>query len=342
MTNAPLAATSSGLRPAAVPRLDDPVLNHLRRGFPRLESQHTVAQALENLRRQPLEGRLVYFYVLDERERLVGVVPARRLLLGALDRRVEDLMVSPAVSIPASATVHEACEFFMRHRLLALPVVDGEGTMLGVVDVELYTDELADLERGGRSDDLFQLVGVRLSEASQKAWYAGFASRFPWLLCNVGGGLVAALLSGLFADDLQAVVQLALFIPIVLALSESVSVQSVSLALQIMAGRAPTWAGLVRAVRREMLTGGMLGAGCGLLVGAASLVWLGMGPLALCLLLTITLGVTFSSALGLTLPLAIRLLQRDPRVAAGPVALALADTVTLVTYLGLARSLVVP
>ena len=134
----------------------------------------------------------------------------------------------------------DACEFFILHRLLALPVVDEHRRILGIVDVELYTSELIDLDSPERSDDLFQLIGVHLAEARQLSPLAAFRSRFPWLLATVAGGILAAFLAGLFRAELEKAVALALFIPVVLALSESVSIQSVSLALQVLHGRQPT------------------------------------------------------------------------------------------------------
>src|SRR5205807_7548261 len=164
---------------------------------------------------------------------------------------VADIMVAGFIALPDTATVLDACEFFTVHRLLAFPVVDGARHILGVVDVELYTEELTDLEASERNDELFQLVGVHLTEAQQASPLLSFRQRFPWLLANIGGGVLAAFLSGLFEAELQRVVALALFVPVVLALSESVSIQSVSLALETMRGRPPSWAVLGSKVRRE-------------------------------------------------------------------------------------------
>src|SRR5207253_277579 len=118
------------------------------------------------------------------------------------------------------------------HKLLAFPIVDDEWRMIGLVDVDLYTQELSDLDRRDDSDTLFQLIGVHLSEAQQKSPLTSFGKRFPWLLANVGGGIVAAILAGVYEHELETAVALALFIPVVLALAESVCIQSVSLALQ--------------------------------------------------------------------------------------------------------------
>src|SRR5262249_33950696 len=191
-------------------------------------------------------------------------------------------MVEGIISIPATATVLEACEFFILHRLLAFPVVDEDRRILGVVDVELYTTELSDLDRPEPIDYLFQLVGVHLTEAQQSSPLLAFRRRFPWLLCNIGGGILAAFLSGVFKAELQQVMALALFIPAVLALAESVSTQSVSLAVRVLHGQTPTWASILTKLRSEVLVGLLLGAASGLLVAVVAAVWLGEARVVVC------------------------------------------------------------
>jgi magnesium transporter len=209
--------------------------------------------------------------------------------------------------------------------------------MVGLVDVELYTDELEELDRVERQDDLFQLVGVHLAESQQASPVAAVRSRFPWLLANIAGGILAAFLSGMFEAELQKVVALAMFIPVVLALSESVSMQSVSLSLQLLHGQRPTLSALWAKLRRESLTGLLLGAVSAAVVALVAAAWLRDIRVAFCLLAGITLGVTASALIGVLMPNVFRMGKRDPQVAAGPVALALSDLVTLLVYLNLAR-----
>src|SRR5262249_37305806 len=156
-------------------------------------------------------------------------------------------------------TVLDACEFFIQHRLLAFPVVDRERRVLGVVDVDLYTEEMTDLERREGSGDLVQLNGVPLTPAQQASPPLWLRPRFVWLLCNIAAGILAAFLSGVYQKELSwGDAVLALFIPVVLALAESVSIQSVSLALETLHGRRPTWSSLFGKLRRELLTGLLL------------------------------------------------------------------------------------
>jgi magnesium transporter len=317
--------------------LNDPITQYMRRDFARLDAGQNVKEALTAIRKAPPEGRIIYFYVVDQENHLLGVVPTRRLLLSSLDMPVASLMIRDVVTLSKNATVLNACELFTINRLLAFPVVDDERHMLGIVDVELYTDELSDLDRNTRNEDLFQLIGVHLTDSQQSSPWSAFRSRFPWLITNIAGGILAAFLSGIFEAELQQVVALALFIPVVLALSESVSIQSVSLTLQALRGRQPTMRIVLAALRIEALTGLLLGTACSLAVALVALAWLRQPIVALVLLGGIAGSVACSAIIGVSMPNLLRLFKRDPQVASGPVALALADMTTLLVYFNLAR-----
>ena len=164
-----------------------------------------------------------------------------------------------------------------------------------------------------------------------------FRIRFPWLLSNIAAGILAALISWLFEAELQQFVALALFIPVVLALAESTSIQSVSLALQALHGGPPTWRVMLPRVARELLVGLLLGAAGALIVGAVALLWIGRGGVLRCLLGGILGGMAVAAVLGIAIPNALRLLRLDPRVAAGPICLAISDICTLLIYFLLAH-----
>jgi magnesium transporter len=318
--------------------LNNPITHHMRKDCTGLYADWTIAEALDWLRQNPPQDRIIYFYVVDREKRLVGVLPTRRLLLNPPDTPLAEIMVERVAALPESATVLEACEFFIQHHLLAFPVVDEQRRLLGVVDVDLYTEEMSDLDQREGRDHLFQLIGVHLTEAEQANPLVSFRRRFPWLLCNITGGILAALLSGIYQRELawgDAV--LALFIPVVLALAESVGIQSVSLALETLRGRPPSWASLLPRLGRELLTGLFLGGASALALMAVALVWLGQWRVAGCLLSGIGGGVACAAVLGLAVPNLLRLLRLDPRVAAGPVALAFADMATLLLYFNAAR-----
>jgi magnesium transporter len=316
--------------------LHAPVTEHMRTDFVQLHPDLTVAQALESIREKQPSGRIIYFYVADGGGRLLGVVPTRRLLLSPHDERLSQIMIAPVIAIPRDATVLDACEFFILHRLLAFPVVDEERRIVGLVDVELYTRELRDLDRRESHDDLFQLIGVHATEAQQRSAPAHFRRRFPWLLATLAGGLLAAGVTDLYRDvaSLPLVVP---FIPLVLALASSVTAQSVSLALQTLHGQRATWATLLPRALSELATGSMLGVACGLIAAAAVLSWKGDPMAALGLLGAIVGSTACAAGLGLAMPYVFRILERNPQFAAGPVALASADAVTLLVYFNLGR-----
>jgi len=321
--------------------LNDSVTQHMRTDFARIHVNQTIGEALAWIREFPPEGRILYFYVLDDDHHLKGVVPTRRFLLNSPEKRIGDVMVTNVITVPEAASVLDACEFFTLHHLLAFPVVDAEKRMIGIVDVELYTNELNDIEGNLRHDELFQLIGVHLSDSEQASPVLSFKKRFPWLLANIGGGILAAFLSGIFEAELQKVVALAMFIPVVLALAESVSIQSVSLALQALHGQNATLGSLLKKLRSETTTGLFLGLACGLTVGVVAVIWLRHIRVnirvVICLLGGIVGGVTFAAVVGMAIPNLLRLFRRDPQVAAGPIALAAADMATLLIYFTLAR-----
>jgi magnesium transporter len=310
---------------------DEPVLEHARHDFPLLGGGLSVGEALEAVRREGLAERIVYFYVVDENERLAGVLPVRRLLTADPGKKLSEIMISRVVAVPATATVLEACELFAMHRFLALPVVDEERRMVGVVDISLFTDEVFDLAERQEVDDLFETIGFRISSLRSASVAGAFRIRFPWLLVTITGGTVCALVAGAFQTTLAESLVLAFFLTLVLGLGESVAAQSIALTIQALHAGRPTLRWYARAFRRELATGLMLGVGCGALV--ASLVGLWESRAALAVGSSVALSLVGASFLGLTVPSVLHALRLDPKVAAGPVALALADILTVLLYL---------
>jgi magnesium transporter len=326
-------------RPTPTEHLNEQALTHASSDFVQICSDETVDGALKWVRQNRPNGRIVYFYVVDDEKRLVGVLPTRRLLLSAPETPISELMIPKVVVLPADATLLDACEQFILHRFLALPIVDEERKILGVVDVELYTDEMSDLIRQEEGEDIFQLIGVRLEQIQKAGLGVVFTRRFPWLLCNIGGGLACAVLASRFESILNQVIVLSLFIPIVLAVAESVSIQTLSLALQARPTNRFQWRESLAGFAREVPVGLMLGLACGGLVALVVLVWKQVPLVALVILLAMGLAVTTAATLGLLVPTILHTAQRDPKVASGPIVLALTDLATLFYYLGLATLL---
>lgn len=323
-------------RAVAQEDLDDPILDHVRRDYIILSTQQTVGESLADLRERPIGEKIVYLYVVNADGRLAGVVPTRRLLMSDPATRIEAIMVGHVVAVPSSATVLTACEMLARHRLLALPVVDGDGKMLGVVDITMFTEELSDIEERHASEDAFQLIGIKIQNARERSPWIGFRYRFPWLLCNIVGGITCAFLVGHYEAFLDSVIVLALFIPVVLALAESVSIQSTTITLQSLHHGRTSLARLVKALRREFFIAGLLGLGCGGLVGLVAWAWKGQPAVSYAVGASIALSMVTACLLGVALPMGVRAIRGDPRIASGPVVLAVADIATLALYFSLA------
>ncbi len=240
-------------------------------------------------------------------------------------------MVQNVVAIPDWATVLIASEYFATRRLLAFPVVDGGGRLLGVVDVSLFTNEVIDLARR-TYDDIFQLIGVH--GTAQRSPWSAFKDRFPWLLTNVAGGLLAAFIASRFEHLLAEVVVMALFIPIVLALGESVSMQAVTLTMQSLTDGPFVLKRLMVALWKELRTATLLGLACGAVVGSVVLVWRGEPIVAGTIAAAIASSMIVACLIGVAFPALLHAAKADPKIAAGPVVLALADVATLLFYFG--------
>lgn len=319
-----------------VEHLRDPVLRHARKDFAALGCDLTVGEALERVRRQGLQDRIVYFYVVDAEQRLRGVLPVRRLLTAGLEERVCDLMIGRVIAIPATATLLDACEFFVLHRLLAFPVVDAERRLVGIVDVDLFTQEVLDFAERERTDDVFESLGFRLTQLRGAGPWRAFRFRFPWLTATIASGLICAVLTGFFEVTLASSLVLAFFLTLMLGLGESVSMQSMTLTVQNLRSGMPTGAWFRRELLREIGTAVLLGGSCGALVGTVVWLWWGQGMTALVLGASILLAISATCVIGLTVPTVLHASKLDPKVAAGPVTLALADICTLSIYFSLA------
>ena len=320
------------------------VVDHARKDFPLLDANMSVAEALDRIRREGLGERVIYFFAIDSEKRLVGVLPTRRLLTAPLETRLEEIMVTRVVAIPATATVLEACEFFVLYKFFAFPVVDDQRQVVGVVDVSLFAEEM--LEAGDReeqarpvpdfSDDVFEALGFRLAQLRGASPWRAFRYRFPWLLATVGAGTACALLAGAFETTLAGSLVVAFFLTMVLGLNESVSTQSMTLTIQALRVSPPSRRWFLENLRRESVTALLLGGACGILVGL--IVWLWRHDLSGATVVGGSIVVSLFTAclFGFSVPSLLHWLKLDPKIAAGPVTLAVTDFFALAFYFSLA------
>jgi magnesium transporter len=297
-----------------------------------IPSHLTVEEAMTALRKKRVQQKIIYFYAVDESHNLKGVVSTRQLLLADPTRKIEEIMQDSVIKVKAGQTLRDALELFARHPLLALPVVDDQGKLIGAIDVQMVTNET--VEPG--SSEYFQILGFMLEDRKKRSLMQGYKLRMPWLLCNVFSGLICAMISRYFDLVLAKVLLLAFFIPLVLTLSESTSMQSMAQCLQFL--RRPRFDWRVAKVRgfREWMLVNMLAVSSAVLVGGLSLFW-GQGILpSVAIGIGILFGVSFSALFGICMPILLHHFRLDPKVAAGPVVLMIADILTTAIYLGVA------
>jgi magnesium transporter len=286
-----------------------------------------------------LEERIFYFYVVDEEGRLSGVVPARKLLTEALEISIGEVMLKRTLSLPESATLMEACECFILHKFLAIPVVDMNKRLLGIIDVSLFTDEVMELGGNDSHDQLFQSIGIHIQELQHASPWKAFKVRFPWLAATVSGGVLCALMAGAFAATLQQRVVLAVFMALVLGLGESVAAQALALTVQSLPPTRLRWKWLSAKLQQEAVTAIFLGLLAGLAV--AMMVGVFWHDLASALAIggSVILSILVAGLIGVLVPSLLRLVHWDPKIAAGPITLAAADLFTVSCYLLTARLL---
>lgn len=326
--------------PSASPEhLARPLSEFLRPGPPPLSVAQTIGEALASIRSGGLEERIFYFYVVDDEGRLAGVVPSRKLLTEPLERKVSDVMLRRVLSLPETATLLEACECFILHKFLAIPVVDSSKRFRGIIDVGYFSDEVMDLGQTSNSDQIFQTIGLHVQELQHASPVRAFLIRFPWLTVTLLGGGICALLADGFSATLRDRVVLSVFLALVLGLSEAVASQSLALTNQSLPPARIRWRWIRRKFLREGMTSLLLGLLASLAVGMiVAVIWRDLRA-AVTIGSSVFLSVIMASLLGFLVPVLLRFLKRDPRIAAGPIALALADVFTVSIYLITARFL---
>jgi len=285
-----------------------------------LREVETVFEAMARVRTEPGLERVVYFYVTDSDDRLIGVAPMRRLLLAEPSTLVGELMMDPVFSVRATEPFECALTLFTRHRLLALPVVDGEGRLTAVLDVTGATHALVDWERREAAAKLFDTVG---------AWPGRPRSA---LLTSLAIGLILALVAAGFHGVLRRAIAVAFFIPTVVTAAGGAALQAVAIGLESQSIRRSRGIGL-RCAAGGALPGSAL---AGVLVAC----WLRLLPLAVAVAGSVLVACAAGTALGYAVPRAVHRWRLDPRIASEPFVCALAKLVALSCYLAIAAVLI--
>jgi len=307
-----------------------------------IREDQTIDQALSYLRKKHIEDKILYFYALDEEEKLVGVVSARDLLLNESATLISDIMDTNVISLPSTHTLQEAMAILEMQRLLAIPVLDKDGKFLGVIDVSHYLEKSIDVANTKQRFQIFQMLGFVIDEGKKTSTLKSYSRRMPWIFCNMFGGIACAIISRIYEDVLSHVLILAMFIPLVLSLSESISMQSMTQNLNRPNPKSLIKGSLLRSVFIQWKLFALLGITCGVVVGALSLLWGdGVGP-AITIMISIMISVLLTALIGAAVPIFLHARRLDPKVASGPIVLMCADVFTTIVYLSIASMLLLP
>jgi len=315
--------------------------------YARVRPDMTVDEAISYLRRQARESpeSFYYIYVLDEHQRLLGVVSFRELFSANPAARVRDIMHADVVSVSDQLDQEMVSREFQAHRLTAIPVTDAEGRMKGIVTA----DDIVDVVREEATEDIQKLGGMEALDVPYMS--IGFAhmirKRAGWLSALFLGEMLTASAMGYFQDEIARAVVLALFIPLIISSGGNSGSQATTLVIRAMAlgevGLRDWW----RVTRRELFAGLALGSILGAIGFLRIVVWQNIHPsygphymlIALTVLGSLVGVVTFGTLAGSLLPFLLRTLRLDPASASAPFVATLVDVTGLVIYFSLASLL---
>ncbi|MDP3785997.1 MAG: magnesium transporter [Candidatus Omnitrophota bacterium] len=302
----------------------------MKKEFLAVSDLSTIEETIKHFRGAPLEKVLKpsYVYVIDSEEHLVGVVQMRDLLSRSPNTYVKDIMLRSVVKVDTETDTREAIRLFVGHKFLALPVINKSQRLVGIITA----DDMVDVAGLQADKDIAMIVGTSVDEITSRSIPKIVKLRLPWLAVSILSGLTCAFILGWFEHELKTVIALALFIPVVLGLSESTGMQSATIVVRNMALGKATFKDVNWLLHKEIWVGVIVGLICGLFVGGTATLWQGNPHLGSAVALSISLSVIVSGAVGACLPFLFRSVRIDPALASGPIILATCDIITLLIY----------
>jgi magnesium transporter len=304
--------------------------------FLSLRSSMTVGEAMEKVRRKGRDAETVYTLpVTDDTRGLVGVVSLRQLVLSEPESRIGELMTTEILSASVEEDQETAARRLQEAGLLALPVTDREGRLVGVYTVDdamevLRAEETEDIARGGGAEPLN--VSYLAASVPRLA-----RTRAPWLLVLILTAAVSVQVLNYFEETLEAVVTLALFIPLLIGTGGNVGAQSSTMVVRAMALDQVRFRDFLTVLFREVRVGLILG----LMLGAIAVLPVSLvfdSKIGLVLSLSMLSICTFGALSGAALPLLAKRFGIDPAVASAPIITTLVDAIGLVIYFLIAKA----
>ncbi|MBF0428749.1 MAG: magnesium transporter [Magnetococcales bacterium] len=299
-----------------------------------LPESTTAAAAILAVQEMSSHDSIFYLYVVDEMQHLTGVCSLRRLILAEPDKTLKEFTNSRLVKVHIDTPQGVVSNLISRYRLLAMPVVDEFGTLIGQITI----DNLIDIIQEENTGSLMKMAGIGSNKNNvlDQSPFAIFKTRVPWLITAfIAYLLVSAILEG-FEHTLATVVQLAFFFPIVIGMSGNAGSQTGAVVVRGLALGSIHDAHFFKLLFKELGINSIQGSFYGLCLAAASYGLFFNPLLSITLGIAMTLSITFSGAIAMSLPFFFKKIGADPAVAAGPLALAFIDMVGSINYLTVA------
>ena len=274
----------------------------------------TAQQAIDLLRRRVEEAETVYYaYAVDEQGILQGVLSLRDMALANPQTQLDNLLQRDAITVSVDADAEDVAHVFDKYNYFALPVVDGNGKLLGVITV----DDVIDVIREEATEDIYGMASVPIEERVDTTWFSSLRMRLPWLYVRLATALLAAVVVGVFEETIAKVAALAVLMGVIAGQGGSAGMQTVTIITRGMAlGELEPRVGW-RLLSKEASLGIVNGILIGATVGIITYLWKGdywLG-VAACLAMLFTLVV--AGVTGVVIPLGMRGLGKDPALASG-------------------------
>jgi magnesium transporter len=313
--------------------------------FVRLRPEETIEQALTYLRRQVNQVEMVYYaYVLDEEQRLLGVIGLKELVRVDRTRKVADLMVTSIIKVHDTTDQKQIAQLLSTHNLQAIPVVDSENRMKGIVT----SDDVIDVLREMDTRDIQKIGGMEALDGPyfETGFVAMLRKRAGWLIILFLGEMLTATAMSHYEKQIEEAVVLALFIPLLISSGGNSGSQATTLIIRAMALEEVRLRDWWRVVRRELVAGVALGLLLGVIGFLRIVLWQAVTPIygqfyvlvALTIFLSLLGVVTFGTIAGSMLPFILRRCGLDPASASAPFVATLVDVTGLVIYFSVAKA----
>ena len=292
----------------------------------------TAGEAIAALQQSRDVEMVFYLYLVDTRRHLVGVVSLRRLLLVSPESPLRRIMTADVISARVDTDQEEVAREVASYNLLAIPVVDEENKLVGVITV----DDVIDVIKDEATEDIYRLAGMAGDEHVFTPASEALRKRLPWLGVNLATATIPAAIVAVFQDTISQVVAVAIFMPMVAGMGGNAATQTVTVIVRGIALGELTWSNSRRVLVKEML----MGVGNGLVLGllAAGVAWLMRGDpiLGVILAMAMAINLLVAAVAGTLIPIALRAIKVDPAHASSVVITTLTDAVGILAFLGLA------